>query len=553
MARMGITPVVDMDRRFTVWNINDIYTNKVGSSGRYVPNIDDLVVDYGSGWWRCIHVDYETNYSTLIPWSFTSVTDHTTKVDIIVGGSSTTDDSYRLYVNTKTVPYEFSFDTRLKIYGSSASYIKLFKDGKTEGPAMSAVINSAGEIVSENIELENVVIPNTIVTAIKVPLQGCLTEKLDAGEVVNAIVYGNSGAVLAIFKVVVVLTNFVRTIDAGKKLITNISLVSPYLSNTDDRLIEYPSNMTLDSSALVGKVTYNDGSTQRYPVDGRKFQMHGLDNYVTSQIGQTVPVVLQYTLAKDEFSNTINQVGEKRFMSKTYRLSTVESDNLYSVKIFVVPRWVSQNNTWALDYYLYTLDRDKVYKINNYIEYGVNSSRFDGTSPKWGVAQRIVVSINLDKLGASFKYYRHVQDFTITLHQPGSNGISSGYYTLEYDVDSILGRVTHANVTTAANGKSTIDLSAGIAVVDHWLEYLYRSTEPLFFPFGEARAPTPTHVKVSIGDTWSREIAIKDILYLIENVNTPVSQGELVRLEFIANHTARRMHLGIVGLTARRI
>ena len=554
MAITGIVPVIDSDRRFSVWLDKDIYTDTVGSTGRYVPNPGDLVVAYDSGWLRCTHSDMETGYSTLVPWSFNNISDNTAGVvDTVIGGSSTTNDSYRIYVNTKKVPYEFSFDTRLKIYGSSASYVKIFKDGQTEGSSISAIFNTAGAMVTENIQLENVVIPNTTVVAIKVPKQGNLTDKLENGEVVNVVVYSNSGSVLAIFKTVAVTTNFVRTIDAGKRLITNISLISPYLSAGDDRLIQYPSNMTLDTSSLVGRVTYNDGSTQRYPVDGRKFKMLGLDNYVTTQIGQTVPLVLSYTLASDEYSNTVQEVAGTRFITKSYQLNTVDSDNLYSVKLFVVPYWNGADNTWRLDYYLYSLDRDKIYKVTNYIEYGSNSMAYSGAAAKWGVAQELTVSINLDKLGSSFKYYRHVQDFTITLHQAGSNSTSSGYYTIEYDANSIFGQITYANVTPAGSGGSgvTIDFSNNRTVTDHWLEAAYRSTEPLYFPFGEASAPTPTHVKILIGTSWSREVPVSDMLLPIKNITTSVPQGTLIRLEFIANYNAKRLQLATVGLVAK--
>lgn len=550
MSNNGIPRIIDQDRRFNVWQMDNIYTGEENSEGRYVPNVDDLVVAYDTGWWRCTHVDYETGFSTLTPWSFNNISDNTDKTDVIIGGNSTTSDSYRIYVNTKTVPYEFSFDTRLKIYGSSASYVKIFKDGQTEGSSISAVFNSAGAMVTENIQLENVVIPNTVVTAIKVPKQGNLTDKVNTGEVVNVVVYSNSGSVLAIFKVVAVSTNFVRTIDAGKKLITNISLISPYLSVGDDRLIEYPSNMTLDSSSLVGKVTYNDGSTQRYPVDGRKFKVLGLSNYVTTQIGQTVPLVLTYTLAADEFSNNVKEVAGTRFINKSYQLTTVDSDNLYSVKMFVVPYWNAPDNTWKLDYYLYNLARDSVFKVTSYVEYATNTVAFDGRAAKWGTAQELTVALNLDKLGSSFNYYRHVQDFTITLHQAGSNLTSSGYYTIEYDANSIFTQITYANVTTSPTGK-VIDISGGRSVEDHWLEAIYRSTEPLYFAFGEAQAPTPTHVKILIGTNWSREIPVSDILLPIANVNTTVVQGTLIRLEFIANYNSKRLQLGTVGLVAK--
>lgn len=553
MANFEVTPIIDSDRRFNVWKMSDVYSTDASSTGRNVPNVDDLVVDYSNGWWRCTHVDFETGYSTLIPWAFNNISDNTDESDIVIGGNSATSDNYRIYVNTNKVPYDFSFDVRLKIYGSAASYVKVFKDGNIEGSPISAIFNSAGVMTSENIELESVVIPNTTVKAIKVPKQGNLVEMVETGEVLNAVVYSNSGAVLAIFKAIVVSTNFVRTIDAGKKNITNISLVSPYLSAGDDRLIEYPSNMTVDSSSLIGKVTYNDGSTQRYPVDGRKFKMLGLDNYVTTQLGQTVPLVLTYTLANDEYSNNVKEVNGVRFINKSYSLTTIDSDNLYSVKLFVVPYWSSPNNEWRLDYYLYSLERDNIYKVTNYIEYGVNSSPFKGDASKWGVAQKITVSMNLDKLGSSFKYYRHVQDFTITLHQAGSNTTSSGYYTLEYDNDSVFGRISFANLSLTEAGATVLDFSGGNTVVTNWLEHAYRSTEPLYFPFGEAAAPTPTHVKILIGNNWSREVPIKDMLSPITGITTRVEQGDLIRLEFIANYNAKRLQLATVGLVAKRI
>jgi hypothetical protein len=161
--------------------------------------------------------------------------------------------------------------------------------------------------------------------------------------------------------------------------------------------------------------------------------------------------------------------------------------------------------------------------------------------------------MNLDKLGSSFKYYRHVQDFTITLHQAGSNTTSSGYYTLEYDNDSVFGKLSFANVSAADNGSTVIDFSGGINIATHWLEQIYRSTEPLYFPFGEAAAPTPTHVKILIGGSWSRELPVKDMLNLVTNVATRVEQGDLIRLEFIANYNTKRLQLATVGLVAKRI
>lgn len=546
----SIVPVKDEDRRFSIWQLEDIYTGKEGSKGRYVPNVGDMAVSYDSGFWKCIDVDYNTGYSTLIPWNFANLNQGITKQDVILGGGpGSASEFYRIYVNTSVVPYEFSIDTRLRLYGSSGSYIKIFKEGQINGTSISAQFNARGVMVSENIELENVVIPNTTVTAIKTPKQGHLTEQLENGEVVSVVVYSNSGAVLSIFKLVVVNTNFVRTINAGKKLITDIKLISPYLSHADNTLLEYPANMTIDTGSLVGRVTYNDGTSQTYPVDKTKFTLHGINNYVVTQIGQTVPLVLSYKLADDEFSNTVKQVGNERFINASYRLTTIDSDNMYSVKLFVVPYWDKTKDKWNLEYYLTNLDRDFIYRVTPYIEYATNSKPFDGTVDKFGSAQKITVALNLDRIAPTFKAYRHVTTFIITTHQVGENVTRTGYYTLEYDADSIVTKITDAKYKES-NGSNVINISGGRTVVDTWLRDIYWVTDPLYFPFAEAHAPTPTHVKVIIGDTWSREIPTTGILNDIIDINVPISTGDLIRLEFIANHNSSRLVLATVGLTA---
>lgn len=549
MSLIPIKPIYDPDRNNTVWNLNDIYTGEPGHTGRRVPNVDDIAYSFVTGWWRCVSVDSQTMLSVWTPWSFVNTVNETNTSDVLIGGNATISEYFRIYVNTKVVPYEFSIDTRLKIYGANASYIKIFKSDDLKESTISAVINSAGAVVSENINLENVIIPNTTVKSIWVPKQGNLTEKLEDGDVVNAVVYSNSGQVLAIFKLLAVNTNMVRTIDMSKKLITDIDLISPYFSAVDNRLLEYPSNMTVQTDSLIARVTYNDGTQQRYPVDGNKFELHGADNYVVSQMGQTVPVVLVYKLSKSEYSNNIKQVGDERFISKSYSIKTIDSDNMFSVKLFVVPFYSRSKSSWSLEYFMYNLERDTIYRVTPYIEYASNSARFDGTSAKWGASQKLTVAVNLDKVANTFKYYRHVTSFIITLHQAGDNITRTGYYTIEYDTDSV---VTHATVAMVQDqGKVRIvDISNSKTDVDAWLRDVYYACDPLYFPHSESKAPRPTHVKVIIGNDWSREIPVHEILNPIEEVNAPITRGDTIRLEFVSNYSSKRLELGTVGMIA---
>lgn len=556
MAKNTITPIIDKERRHEIWFKADIYTGEANSTGRYVPNIDDLVYDFASGYWRVAAVDYNTGHSTLVPWNFTQLSGGITNNDVIIGGGTGIGtEHYRMYVNTSVVPYEFSIDVRLRIHGSSASYIKVFKENEVHGTAISAEFNSAGVMVGENIRLENVIIPETNVTAIKTPKQGHLTEKLADGEVVSVVVYSNSGAVLSIFKLVVVNTNFVRTIDSGKKLITDVSLVSPYLNATDRTLLEYPSNMIIGSAGLTAVVTYNDGSTQRHNIGNGKVELHGTENYVSSQIGQTVPLVLTYKLSRDEYSNNVQQAGNERFISKSYRLHTIDSDSLYDVKLFVVPTWNRRSNQWNLDYYLGNLDRDYLYKVTEHIEYGVNSLPFNGAREAWGTAQRLTVALNLDRVSNSFNVYRHVTDFTITVNQAGGNPATNGYYVLSYDGDSIVREITTANVRRLTGNTFELDISGGLGSTRDWLRDVYLATDPLRYSFVEPTPPSPTHVKIYIGDNFSKELLLRDVLrrFEVSGVGMDIRTGDSIRLEFIHNTASKRMLLGTTGLIAKTV
>lgn len=560
MALNTITPVIDIERRNTIWYKPEIYTGQLGHQGRYVPNINDLAFDYETGYWRCISVDYNTGFSTLVPWNFGALSGGISNTDVIIGGApGIGSEHYRIYVNTSVVPYEFSIDVRLRLYGSEASYIKIFKEGDVTGDAISAEFNSAGRLVSENIQLENVTIPNSINNAIKTPKQGHLTEKLQEGEVVSVAVYSNSGAVLSIFKLVVVNTNFVRTIDSSKKLIVDVSLISPYLNATDKTLLEYPANMTLDSAGLYANITYNDGSSVRRAVSSSevknaKIQLHGTQNYVVSQVGQTVPLVLSYKLSKDEFSNHVKEINGERFISKSYRLTTKESDAMYDVKLFIVPIWNRNNNRWELTYWLANLNRDYLYNVTRHVEYVSNKPAFKGDSSSWGKAQSLSVAVNLDKVNNSYSYYRHVTNFTITLHQAGSNETSGVYYTLEYDQSSIVDNSTTATIKRTATNKYELNLSGGRRVVRDWLNDLYFATDPLRYPFMEAEAPTPTHVRIYVGNNFNIELPLSEAIKPFEiTTNESMTNGQGIRLEFLFISNTKRMLLGTTGLIGQII
>lgn len=545
----GIVGIPNPTRRYTQWHIREVFGLGGAATNTHIPNVDDTIIDLmNNRLYRVLSLSSE-NIPTIELINFTGISG-VGRTDTILGtGPGLCSEGYRIYVNNKITPHPCFIDNRVLIPGSENSYIKIFKgyDASDSSHVVSGVFNSAKRMVSENIPLEHVVIPHYPSNTYKVAVPAHLTETLEDGEVVTVVVYTSSGSVSLRFTLLVVNTEFVRNIDASKKHVTDITLITPYISDSDDLVVEIPLGMTTTSASFIGKVSYSDGTSTTYPVDDDKFSLHGFDTYVASRVGDTLPAVLRYSLSRTENANIINTVDGKHFMNKQYTIKTVESDSRYSVKLFVLPAWDSIGLKWDLSYWLYSLSRDMVIDVTRYVESSVSSVPFDGRL--FGTAQRLIVAFNIDKLGPSYAYYRHVETLTVTLHHPMTSSQVSSYYEIKYDGDSVVGSHSIAKASGTSNNY-TLDLSNGFSDPEALIYRWYTASSPLLYPFNEDRAPAPSHVRIIIG-SWSREIPVSELTRPITAVTTAIVDGTSVQIEFVRISHVTRLELGKVALVAR--
>lgn len=553
------TKIQDQNRGFKIWAPSEIYTGTTGQ-GAFVPNVGDAVLDWTQGWFKVVDVDYSTGLSTLQPHDFNTVVGGVIDADVLLGsGPGHISESYRLYVNTETVPFSAAMDARLRIYGSTAHHIKLFL-GTDVGETAVPISYVPNTVNTDNIPLELVVMPGQNNVAVKVPATFKITEPVSDGELVTAVVYASNGTVLSICKMIVKLTDFIRTTDASQKMITGIQLLSPFMSQTDNHLLEYPINLPVQSGSLKGRVLYDDNSFLELNVDGTKFSLLGMDSYIASNLGQTKPLVLTYLLSNNEYSALVEGPSSgERYLSEEYTLRTVEAQGVYTVKIFVVPKWITTGTPrWALDFYLYNLDRDQWFLVTPYVEYGALSPTFDGQS---FAAQELTVAVNLNQLGASYGYFRHVQTFTITMNALGNINTAADYYTLEYtDGNPVFG--TNLKViggVSATPGMYTLDISCGKTDKATWLEALYNRIEAIYSPSLEVAPPTPNYVRVKIGTGFTREVELAEFdnllnanRFMVDLVTINPTQGTTVRFEFIKRTVSGDQELGTCGVIVQR-
>lgn len=554
---MAVTPNVDKTRRFSVWHIKEIYQGPNGV-GIFVPNIDDMVIDWNNGIYRVTAVDhYKTNLSYLTKVNMATLGGGIDDSDMaVVTGVGANSNSFRVYVNTETTPHTLAVDSRVIWNGGANSYIKIFRGtdySESTGQVISAIVTTNGTITSENIPLVAVIVPSGTNVTQKTAQTAWCTDTVQDGDIVTIVTYTAAGQVTSVDKFVVCTTNYIRSINQTAKYVTNIELITPFLSKTDARLIECPINMLVQSMNFAAKVTYSDNSSVISNIDGIKWNLAGLKMFVSSQIGKYDNLMLTYNLAANELAFDATAALPDRKVIREYRIRTVDVDTFYAIKLFVVPVWNASTRKYSLNWYLYNLERQDITDVTAYIEYSTTSPKFVGD--KYNSTQNLQVAFNMQSLGQNYSYFRHPQNVAVTLISPATSVGAQRYFTIGYGENTLYGNTVRALFTADEQnaGKLKLNVSSGYSDTLTWITNVYRPLEPLFYSANEPEAPAPTHARVIIGtgaSAWQREIPIAQITADIRNINVSIAQGALVRVELFYRDKEGDHQLAVAPLLA---
>jgi hypothetical protein len=530
--------------------MDEIYTGPTGT-GRYVPNLNDEVFDWDTGLWRVVGVDYSTGLSELsiyIPPKEADSIDHT---DVLLGtGPGYQSETFRAYLDTSVMPHILAVDSRLRFYGTTNAYVKIFlgTNISDEGTVISAMYDQGGTLLGDSIPLELVAMPNDPINdnpgldnlAVKTPMVGYTTTKMSDNEVVTVVAYDDAGHVTSIAKLLVKNTAFIRTSDASKKYVASIHLESPFLSTSDDTLLEYPINLPVEAMELRGVVTYSDGSRSILPVDGTKFALHGISNFVSTILGQQIPLVLTYYLSEEEYVYGAS-VGATKHISVPYTATTTNVDGSYTVKLFVAPVWVNAIEGYRLRWFLYNLDREEVFEVTQHVQLAANSRSFNPT--EYGVMQNISVAVDMNKVNAKYTNYRHTQTIGIALLNQGNLDQENWNINYEPGQEIPYGENLRASLRFVNTNYWVLNLNSGFASKEQWLENVYYNAKPLTHPDFEVRPPEPNYFTIVMGnqriecpiEQWNSDIVMP----------SGVNDGDVVLIEFFKRNAATDLQLGV--------
>lgn len=552
--RLSLVDGIDKDRQ-RIYFLPEVYTGPNGT-GKYVPEVNDLLVDYTQGWLRVTDLDVGSNLSTWEPW--VPATSAEVGIDTLLGTvPGYASESSRVYYDRSVTPHVLAVDKRLRVYGSEASYVMIFKGvdlNPTTGRVIGYMVDETGHIGSKKIPLELVAIDNANNRSVLAPKIAYTSDDLVDGDVVTVVVYSAGDAVLSYQKMLVKDTSFTADGAMSTKYITSISIKSPYLDATQENRFRLPLYTDVNSISMQGVVNYSDGSSRSQALTlgaGGKMRIMGFENFTATVVGQKVPLVLAYYLdSTEETYGAQSNDGSSRYITQVYEAVVEAVDGAAAVKLFPVPTWTDANNGFSLDWWLYSLDRKSFYYVTPYVTLGQTSADYQ---PKlYGQRQKLTVVIDLSKVDSRFRPIMHAQTVEITLVQDGPLPGDPWYLRYSPGQDPMYGKGISAKFKFGSVDNWGLKVDCGAKTQDEWLDALYYRVQPLLYPT-ETQGLKPTHfVVVAASDVqveypigaWNQELAIK----------TGGSEGEGIHLRWIyRDSTNNDLYLGASPMVVRHV
>ena len=541
----GVSPVYNPEGKWQLWSIDDIWMGTGPGKHRFVPKVKDYVIDpETSSTYIVDFIDPVTLIPTLRDKRLVSTSYTLSETDLLFGvGPGNQLNTYIVYLDTSVTPHVLAVDARIKIPGVESSYAKIFKGPVlgTEGRVLSKMYDNSGNFVSENVPLEICAIDSHINYSIKVPKVCYCTEPLLDGDIVTLVAYSSQGHVTYKRQLRIENTAFIRDVNASTRYVSHISLRSPFLSTAETNTLNFPLNVPANAFNLKGVVNYSDGSELELPVDGTKFSMLGLNQFLSSIPGQKVKLVLSYKLGNNEVAYGAIAPGSKMVV-EPYDLVTTNQNNSYSVKLYGYPEWVNATVGYRMRWFLFNLDRNISFDVTDKVQIA-GSDPFDSFADNY--TQRRTVYVNLRDVSAIFKPFVHSQVVSVVLRKAPQ--LEPTPWTMLQE-DSV-GHEPYGIATSAKKvpGRPTdIKIKCGCTTLEEWKQKVYLKTYPLLDRTVESSPLEPTHFEIMYG-TYKAEYPITDWDQTFTmNKNIPV--GSTVYIKFIRRTTMTDLELSIAGM-----
>lgn len=544
----GGVPIYNPNGLWQIWPLANLFQGQAGTN-MYIGKVNDYVVDYTTNdWFRISYVDPTTYVPVLVPLT-TAPNAVLTTGDLLQGvGAGSGADTFRVYLDESVIPYSLAVDAALWYPGTDVVAVKIFtgSDFTNNNNCISAYYDQSGHLQSQAIPTVEsaVTYPDGSVGAVmKVPV--CYTNvDLPDGTAVTAVAYYASGMVCSKRQLMIEKTSFIRLADSGTKYVTGIQLQSPYMSQTNPQLIQFPVNVLLAGLNIMGVVNYSDGSSITLPVDGTKFQIMGFDGFVSSIVGEEFDIVLKYNLSPDEAVYGASSVNNQKFITETYTATSINADGAYTLKLYAYPVWINAVSGYRLEWFLYDLDRSKWWDVTSLVTFSASSPAFQPLT--YGTLQNITAQVLLSRVESSFTNYNFTDTVAITLLQPGTN---ASPWQVQFSPGQVpaYGPGLVAGVQELAANEYTINLASGFSDQASWLQAIYYNTQPLTDPAQEAVLPAPNYFAIQLPDGTEIEQPLS-AWNATQTTTVPLTNYGTLFVTFFLRTSTNDLQLSVAGV-----
>lgn len=536
----GVVPVYEPNGAWKTWGYHEIWQGREGRN-KYVPKVRDYVVNTETNQYYRV-VSHDVNMVPELVLVVDAQVSTRNEVDMILkSGRRTSPDSYRVYLDTSVNPHRLVVDSRFKVGGSTNHHAQIFRGSQLDGSqeVISTIFDQRGELVDTNIPLE-LVTQDGMNNHTQKCVPPCFTTvKMMDDELVTVVIYNDQGNVNSIQEFYVYNTAVIRQTDTAQKYVKDITLESVFMSEADENLLAYPLNVPVAGLNLFGVVHYSDGTTKRMAVNGTKFSVLGLQDYVSTIIGYEHEFTLKYVLDADEtavglatnipgalpnFNTSIVGTSDK-FITKRYQARVVEPDGAYTVKLYGFPYWVNATTGYRMEWFLFNLERSSWRKVTSLVRYNSTAQSLNGTL--YGVNQRLSVTIDLKQVHSTYKNYLHVQVVDVILQRNMTD--KTGYpweIGFEVDQDERFGIDAWAKVTLGNANLNRVNISLDETNKAQWLRRIWKNTKPMFDDMREAYAPEPDYFTLIVGNSeftypisqWNQTLEVNQPITATNNI-----------------------------------
>ena len=525
----GISPIRNDTINFKVWDFNEIYFAGGSGSGKFIPKVGDLVIEFTTStltYKRVVSIDTTTMNPTLKLLADDDTAGELGESVLMGVGPGSPNETYRVYIDKQTNPYTLSVDRRCVIPGQSTVKAKLYRGALSAGEVISKVYSSDFSVfLGDAVDLETVYqTAGTSSTYKIVPTCHTKADLVD-NELITAVFYTATGNVVSKHQLLVECTDFIAHPATAVKYIMSVDLVSQFMSGG---VLRFPLGLPLSSLDLMCVIAYSDGSKLNLPIDGARCALYGLSGFVSSIVGMKIPLVIKYTLQPTEVAD-----NNSTFITKPYTLEVISTDSKYGVKLYPNLKWDLVSQRYTLRWWLMTLARDNFYDVTALVDYLPNFP-YDYADTN---EQEVRVKINMSDVGVGFNSYLHLQNCKVNLPIGKATSTSlTNRWTLDNDGMGDIVMTTQF----AKRGTKGVIINNGMVSKDDWLKAVYYATKPMINPTTEVEPLEPTHflirtTEVANGITTphSATFSIANFDEELIGLGTPVNLKDNVVIVFI--------------------